>query len=161
MKYSIHFPLLSIMAYNTPATWLDRDDLYYSPPPEDSDPRYRDYHEDSCPKIIRDISKKKTIGNFCGFLCYVGWKFGKKLFCDHNKACCLRCGETWVRFGAPKSHMSLTGDVMFNGVGVCHESPRPEVESVLSFYGYVYIYLNFQHINSMLSLKNSSKLIKQ
>ena len=40
---------------------------------------------------------------FCDFHCLVQWGQGERLFCDHNKACCLSYGLVWIRFDALSS----------------------------------------------------------
>jgi hypothetical protein len=47
------------------------------------------------------------LNKFCGFHCWVKWEHGKQLFCEHNRACCTKCGLTWIRFDAPEGHSVL------------------------------------------------------
>jgi hypothetical protein len=76
---------------------------------------------------------------FCGFPCYVQWKFGKALFCEHNRACCMKCGETWIRFDVPDGHTDFRDTVKMQ----CKSSPSAEKQAVLNKYRFVIILLQF------------------
>ena len=78
------------------ATWRDRDEFYYSSPP------WNGYLDTGEVQVHPRFTNMLT--TLCGFGCFLMWKHEEKLFCEHNRACCLTCGETWIRFGLEDGH---------------------------------------------------------
>ena len=99
------------------STWRDRDEFYYSSPPYNADTEETQMH----PRFTNMLT------TLCGFGCFLMWKQEEKLFCEHNRACCLTCGETWVRFGLEDGH-SMDPD------NHCSNQPIPSAMHTLSEY---------------------------
>ena len=104
------------------STWRDRDEFYYSSPPYNADTEEAQMH----PRFTNMLT------TLCGFGCFLMWKQEEKLFCEHNRACCLTCGETWIRFGLEDGH-SMDPD------NHCTNQPIPSAMHTLSEYRWVYL----------------------
>ena len=130
-EFDISLPL-EIMDKTYKESWISRDFVYYSNPP----------------RVIFDEKPSEMFGNkeryeqmlnkYCGFECYIQWKYGNMLICKHNYSCCLTCGKTWIRFATPEDHSMLSENYG------CNKSPEDSTSSVLNFYRYVkslYMYI--------------------
>ena len=93
------------------STWASRDRAFYSLPcPQ------MDYDENVQPRPELPLRFDRMLNKFCGFHCWVQWRQGERLFCEHNRACCLSCGLTWIRFDTPEGHSVLEDQPCRRGV---------------------------------------------
>ena len=114
-------------------SWQTRDDDYFHPPYSIHDRRYgttaHDDFRESCRKRYSNM-----LGDFCGYPCYVVWAHEKRIACDHNRSCCLACGEVWVRFDAPADHSTHNGLTVCGENTKCTRQPLQKVADVLNEY---------------------------
>ena len=75
----------------------------------------------------RRLRFSNMLNNYCGFGCYMEWKHGERLFCEHNRAFCATCGATWIRYDVPEGH-SMDPDV------VCEQPVSPQLQETLNVY---------------------------
>ena len=112
--------------------WADRDRAYFRHPltleETENVKKLRsecwDKSYETSPTLIQEIRRtsKRTIlkpgktllNKFCGFSCWMEWRFFDKLFCKHNHSVCLTCGQTWIRLDLPPSHLIKDGNVHCN-----------------------------------------------
>ena len=80
------------------STWASRDRAFYAP--QHAQMHY-DEHVEACRTLMPRFDC--LLNKFCGFHCWAQWAQGERLFCEHNRACCLSCGLTWIRFDAPET----------------------------------------------------------
>ena len=75
-------------------TWASRDRAFHSPP-----------H----PRIHYDVTEVQPYAKQILRLSLLGtiWTGRVRLFCEHNRAFCLSCGPTLIRFDAPDGHNVL------------------------------------------------------
>ena len=88
------------------STWVSRDRAFYSPRIHCNE------RIEACRQLFQRFDH--LLLNSCGFHCWVQWGQGERLFCEHNRACCLSCDLTWIRFDAPEGQ-SLLEDIPCRG----------------------------------------------
>ena len=106
-------------------SWTQRDIVYYSRPP-------RTIFDEVPSDMFGDTPRyKQMLNKYCGFECFIQWKYENVLFCKHNYTCCMSCGETWIRFAAPETHS------MFADNYGCNKTPQDSKAAVLKHYRYI------------------------
>lgn len=66
------------------------------------------------------------LGVFCVYSLYVMLAHEKRIFCDHNRSCCLVCGESLVQFDAPDDHTSYKALTVCGNNNMCTKTPTPK-----------------------------------
>ena len=123
------------------STSASRDRAFYSPPRPQMD---YDEHVEACGELLPRFDR--MLNKICGFHCWVQWGQGERLFCEHNRACCLSCGLTCIWFDAPEGHSAC------RTFSAWEELTRVQLEQSLNTVG---LYYTASHSSSQLQKLNT------